>query len=276
MPSLVCAGFYTCKGEIIGTVQAYKVKEGESLIETARKFGLGYNEIIDANSGLDPFVPGCDASIKIPTAWILPNVSRHDSVVINLSEMRLYYFFKYRGSHLVVTFPIGIGAQGTDTPTGSFRVVGKVGNPTWYVPDSIIKNYPYLPRQVPPGKDNPLGSHALRLSREDILIHGTNKPWGIGRKLSHGCIRLYPEDIPELFRLVPIGANVIILRQPVKVGVKNNRVYIEVHKDGGQDIDMLNEAIRLLSKERLLQKVSTEKLFHALREQSGMPVDITH
>lgn len=186
---------------VIGYVQTYKANNNESLIEIARKYDLGYNEIADANPDLEPFVPGEGISVKIPTSWILPDVTSYEGIVINLAEMRLYYFFTEGGSRFVTTFPIGIGKEGNNTPTGNFRVIEKIVNPSWYVPESIKKEKPYLPKVLPPGPDNPLGSHAIRLSSRTILIHGTNKPWGVGRRASHGCIRLYPEDIPKLFEL---------------------------------------------------------------------------
>jgi len=133
-----------------------------------------------------------------------------------------------------------------------------------------------LPKVVPPGPDNPLGSHALRLSLGTILIHGTNRPYAVGRRASHGCIRLYPEDIPKLFQSVPNGVRVTIARQPVKVGIKNNKVYIEVHKDKFLHINYFNEAVNLLRKKNLYKGVDKEKMLSALREKSGIPVDISN
>ncbi|OGW73023.1 MAG: hypothetical protein A3J81_02705, partial [Nitrospirae bacterium RIFOXYB2_FULL_43_5] len=214
---------YTKNNTVVGSLKGYIVKNDESLIEIARKFKLGYNEIADANPDIDPFVPGNGTSVAIPSFWILPDVKSYEGIVINLSEMRLYYFFKRRSSKLVATFPVGIGSEGNDTPTGEFKIVEKIVKPRWRVPESIRKEKPNLPAVVPSGPDNPLGSHALRLSLGSYLIHGTNRPWGVGRRASHGCIRLYPEDIPKLFKLAPNGVRVTIVRQPVKVGVKNNK-----------------------------------------------------
>jgi len=261
---------------VISFIKTHKVAEGESLIEIARNFDLGYNEIVDANPNFDPFIPGTGISVKIPASWVLPELVSYDGIVINLSEMRLYYFFTQKGSNLVRTFPIGIGDEGTDTPTGKFRVIEKLVKPSWHVPESIKKEKPELPKVVPPGPDNPLGSHALRLSLSSILIHGTNKPWGVGRRVSHGCIRLYPEDIPKLFQLVPHGAKVVIVRQPVKVGLKNSKVYIEVHKDDSLSTGYFNEAVNLLRKKNLLKIVNTEKLYRAIIEKSGIPVEISN
>ena len=267
---------YSRENSLLGQVKTHQVEEDESLIEIARKFGLGYNEIVDANPGLDPFVPGTGETVSVPTSWLLPDVSIYDGIIINLSEMRLYYFYKRGNSPLVTTFPIGIGSEGTTTPTGKFTVVEKIREPSWHVPGSIRTERPELPAIIPPGPDNPLGSHALRLSSRTYLIHGTNRPWGVGRNVSHGCIRLYPEDIPTLFRLVPKNAKVTIVRQPVKVGLKNGRVFIEVHKDSYfTKYNYSGEAVLLLGRKDLLRNVSTEKLSRAVKDKTGVPVEIS-
>lgn len=264
--------FYAGDGDVIGSMQSYVIKESDSLIELARKYGLGYNEIADSNMKMDPFIPELGATVRIPTFWILPNISREQGLIINLSELRLYYY-PYKGAKFVFTFPIGIGDEGTETPLGVFSIIEKRVNPTWYVPKSIQAERPDMPTQVPPGPDNPLGTHALRLSIGPVLIHGTNKPWGTGRRVSHGCIRLYPEDIPELYRLVPIGTKVIILRQPVKLGLKNGRIYLEVHR--GETIDYYQEAMKLLEERKLLPRIDRVKLAQVLREKTGVPEDIS-
>ncbi len=266
---------YSKKTAIIGSLKTHTVKERESLIELARDFDLGYNEITDANPGHDPFVPKTGSKIIIPSAWILPDAEEYSGIIVNLSEMRLYYFFREGKTSRVMTFPIGIGDEGKDTPAGSFTVIEKIENPDWHVPESIRKERPELPKVVPRGSDNPLGSHALRLSAMSIMIHGTNKPWGVGRMVSHGCIRLYPEDIPKLFNKVSVGTRVNIVRQPVKIGTKNGKVYVEVHKDDQKDISYLNDAVKLLIRKGLLKKISTEKLYNAVSEKSGIPVDIS-
>lgn len=261
---------------VIGIIKTYRVKNNESLIEIARKFGVGFNEIADSNPDLDPFVPGAGMSVEIPTSWVLPDAESYNGIVINLSEMRLYYFSKKKKSKLVRTFPIGIGSEGNNTPLGNFRVIQKTVRPNWYVPESIRKEKPTLREVVPPGPDNPLGTHALRLSLGNILIHGTNKPYGVGRRVSRGCIRLYPEDIPKLFRLAPNGVRVTIVRQPVKVGIKNNKVYIEAHKDEHINMNYFKEAVKLLRKKNLLKRVNSEKMYYALIEKSGIPVKISN
>lgn len=264
--------FYAGDSEVIGTMQSYVVKESDSLIELARKYGLGYNEIADSNAKMDPFIPELGATVRIPTFWILPNIPREQSIIINLSELRLY-FYPYNDAKFVFTFPIGIGDEGTETPLGVFSIIEKRVNPTWYVPKSIQEERPDMPAQVPPGPDNPLGTHALRLSIGPVLIHGTNKPWGTGRRVSHGCIRLYPEDIPELYRLVSLGTKVVILRQPVKLGLKNGRIYLEVHR--GENIDYYQEAMKLIVARKLFPKIDRVKFVQVVREKTGVPEDIS-
>jgi len=262
---------YSQDNNIIGGLKTYTIKGDESLIEIARKFGIGYNGIVEANPKLDPFVPGKGKTVQIATQWILPEMSSYDGIVINLSEMRLYYFTKDK----VMTYAIGIGDQGKDTPVGSFKIVDKIVNPPWVVPASIRKERPELPGVVPPGPENPLGSHAMRLSVPSILIHGTNKPYAVGRKASHGCIRMYPEDIPTLFQVVPNQTRVTIMRQPVKVGIADGRVYLEAHRDSSLKINYFNEALRLLKQKNLYTNIDRTRLLSALKEKKGIPVNIS-
>ncbi len=262
--------------EVLGRIGGYTIKKDESLYELARMYKTGFNEIVEANPGVDPYVPGKGTSLTLPTSWILPDASRTPGIVINVSEMRLYYYFKQGVRVLVKTYPIGIGDEGNDTPLGTFRIVEKIVHPAWYVPESIRKEKPELPAVVPPGPDNPMGSHALRLSHRTVLIHGTDVPWGIGRRVSHGCIRLYPEDIAELFHLVPVNTKVTIVQQPVKVGVSGKRVYVEVNEDSELKIfDYLSSAKALLRKKGLFARVSIDKLMRAVSEKKGYPVDVS-
>jgi L,D-transpeptidase ErfK/SrfK len=181
-----------------------------------------------------------------------------------------------KDTNYVRTFPVGIGREGDLTPTGTFRVVEKIDHPAWYVPESIREENPNLPKVVPAGPDNPLGSCAMRLSLPTILIHGTNKPWGIGRRVSHGCIRLYPEDIPRLYAIVPTGTAVEIIRQPVKVGMRDGRVYVEVHRsEMDRHEDYIQMVVHLLQKKGVITLVSIKKLYRATERPRGIPVDIT-
>jgi L,D-transpeptidase ErfK/SrfK len=263
-----------CKAvEVIGTTCQRVVLPGDSLIEMARQYDLGFNEIEAANPGQDAFVPTVGAMVTLPTSWIVPRAAAPGRVVVNLSEMRLFHFPSKPGP--AMTFPVGIGTEGWATPTGTFKVIQKQVNPPWYPPASIRKEEPDLPAVVPPGPDNPLGTHALRLNRGSILIHGTDTPFGVGRRASHGCLRLYPEDIPVLFERVPVGTEVRIVREPVKVGVRAGRVYVEIHPDEDAKVDVASEARRLLSKRGLLGSVDAGKLDLALSDPRGLPVDVT-
>lgn len=260
-------------GEVIGDVGTHCVAPGESLIELARRYDLGFNEIAAANPRLDPFVPTVGVSAVIPTAWVLPVAAAPGTLVVNLSEMRLYAFPAGKGPP--VTFPLGVAAESGATPLGVLTVVEKRTNPTWYPPPSMLEEDPALPAAVPPGPDNPLGSHALRLSNRRYLIHGTNRPFGVGRRVSHGCLRLYPEDIPRLFQRVGVGTPVKIVREPVKIGLRQGRIYVEVHGDEEVALDALEESLRLLRDRAVLHLVDPQKLARAVRARDGVPADVT-
>lgn len=259
--------------EVLGGVCRRTVRAGESLIEMARQYGVGFNVIQAANPALDAFVPTPGAPVVIPTAWIVPRSAAPGTLLVNLSEMRLYLTPADPGAPM--TFPVGVGTGGWDTPLGTFKVIQKQVNPSWYPTASIRRENPEWPAVVPPGPDNPLGTHALRLSNPLLLIHGTDKPFGVGRKVSHGCLRLYPEDIPILYERVPVGTRVRIVREPVKVGEHAGRVYVEAHQDEAAGIDYLAEARRLLTRRALLGRVDARRLEAALRACQGIPVDVS-
>jgi len=271
-PCCTGAAEYHLHGDIIGAVATYVTKPDDSLIELARTCDLGYNAIVAANPGVDPILPYPGTTVVIPSLWIIPDVPRRQGIIINIPEMRLYYF-PPRHPGLVVTFPIGIGDEGWETPTGTYHIIQKIIHPAWHVPRSIQRQRPELPVVMPPGPDNPLGSHALRLSIGTVLIHGTNRPFGIGRKVSHGCIHLYPEDIPLLFRQARIGTRVTIVRQPVKAALVDGRVMIELH--GGPEGDGYRTAYDFLVRKGLITWVDPEKLALAVAHQSGMPIDVS-
>ncbi len=232
IPTLAVAAFLAAPAaaasadDIIGRMGTYLTKYEDTLLDVARANNLGFVEVRAANPGIDPWLPGADARIVLPTAHLLPNAPR-EGIVINLSEMRLY-FFAEPGTP-PETFPIGIGREGWSTPTGTSRIVRKTESPSWYPPASIRAERPELPAVVEPGEDNPLGSHALYLDWPAYLIHGTNRPWGIGRRVSSGCIRLYPEDIINLFARVPVNTPVTVVDQPVKLGWISGDIYLEAH-----------------------------------------------
>jgi len=259
---------------LIGSNQSYTIKDKETLVELAREHNLGYNEITDANRSTDPWVPEKGAEIMIPTQWLLPE-SPDNGIVINLAEMRLYYFFTVDKFRYVKTYPLGIGRDGWRTPTGTFKVTAKAKDPTWNVPASIRKEDPELPAAVPPGPDNPLGGYWIQLSVNGYGIHGTNKPYGVGRMVSHGCMRLYPEDIKILFDLVKPGTTVKIINEPVKVGLYKGKVYIEVHCPLLELADLMSTATRSLSRKGLLNKVDTQLLVQEVINAKGLPAVIS-
>jgi L,D-transpeptidase ErfK/SrfK len=258
--------------EVLGAARSHVVRPGDSLVELARAYDLGFNEIAAANPRLDPWIPDVAATAVIPTAFVVPAAAAPGRLVVNLSEMRLYFFPAQGGP---VTFPVGVAVEPRATPLGELEVVEKTVLPTWYPTPAIRSEDPELPAVVPPGPENPLGSHALRLSKRTILIHGTNKPFGIGRKVTHGCVRLYPEDIPHLFRLVGIGTKVAMVREPVKVGVRDGRVFVEVHEDDAMAGDAAALAGRLLGDRGLADRVDASRLAAALRARTGVPVDVS-
>lgn len=223
--------------DLVGQLHELTITAEDTLLDVARQFDLGYNEIVTANPDIDPWLPVEGARVVIPSYFIIPSAPRN-GIIINLAEMRLYYFPSpeqvVEGDVTkVMTYPIGIGQEGWLTPLGVSYVTEKIVDPAWTVPDSIIKEYAEeghaLPKIMPPGPENPLGQHALRLEIPGYLIHGTNKPFGVGRRISHGCIRMYPEDIEELFSHVPVGTRVWIVDQPYKVGQHNGDLMLEAH-----------------------------------------------
>lgn len=248
LPTFVRAGVDATGGKkptgypsIIGSLQTHVTSYKDSLVDLARKFGLGYTEIVSANPGIDPWVPGKGKKILLPTAHMLPSAP-HKGVVINLADQRLYLFRDDGKS--VDTVPLGIGNAGWDTPKGNTKVVRKKKNPTWYVPKSVREDQPELPAIVRPGPDNPLGSHAVYLGWPAYLFHGTNKPFGVGRRVSHGCIRLYPEDISRLFDDIKIGMPVTVVDQPLKVARIGDQVWLEIHPNQ-QQADEVEQTGRL-------------------------------
>ncbi|MHB1013323.1 MAG: L,D-transpeptidase family protein [Desulfobacteria bacterium] len=273
MPSPSFAAEFQREGAVIGKPNTYLVKEDESLPEIARRFDIGFGAITAANPGVDPFVPDAGRRIVLPTEWILPDAPIRKGIVINIAEMRLFVYSR-DGSQTVTTFPVGIGDQGTETPVGTFTIIEKIRNPAWHVPESIRKEKPYLPAVVPPGPDNPMGSHALRLSNPTVLIHGTDRPWGIGTRDSHGCIRLYQEDIARLFGMVRSGTQVSIVNQPVKAAASGDRVFLEVHDfENGRDLYI--GALKVLEAKNLTNRVDLEKIRKATRDRTGFLVDVT-
>lgn len=229
-------------GELSLTTTVYE----DTLSDLARAYSQGYNEMRLANPAVDPWIPGEGTEIVVPSLYVIPQAPR-DGIVVNVPEMRLYYFSKpgRDRAQRVMTFPISIGRQQWVTPKGRTTVVGKVKNPSWYPPASIRKEHAEmgdpLPTVVPPGPNNPLGTRALRLGLTGYLIHGTDKPYGIGMRVTHGCIRMYPQDAETIFDLTAVGTPVHIINQPYKVGMSHGRIYLEVHPHLDEDQAMFND-----------------------------------
>lgn len=213
------------RNDIIGELRTHAAQWEDMFVDLMRNNDVGYNELVAANPGIDPWVPGVGTSILLPTAHILPDAPRR-GIVINLPEMRMYYFGP---NGEVVSHAIGIGEEGWSTPKGSTSIVRKQANPAWYPPASIRAEKPELPSMVPAGPDNPLGEYAMYLGWNAFLVHGTNKPDGVGRRSSHGCIRMYPEGIADMFRRIAIGTPVTAVDQPIKLGWRGGELYLEVH-----------------------------------------------
>ena len=272
--------------DLVGRIYTVTVREGETLLDIAREHDLGYNEIVAANPGVDPWLPEPGSQVTVPARYVLPNGPR-SGIVINLAEMRLYYYPPARPGEQarVMTYPVGIGQEGWATPVGKARILVKDKDPVWTVPQSILEESIAegnpLPRVVPPGPDNPLGKYALRLDMVGYLIHGTNKPYGVGRRISHGCIRMYPEDIEVLFGLVTEGTTVEIINQPYKLGLEGNALFLEAHEpvfDRGepapsnlpQIVRAVSAVTRAAEREAVKEKVVREASRH-----DGMPRHIS-
>ena len=272
--------------DIVGYSYVIASKKGDTLHKIARREHAGYYEIVEANNKLvqlDPLLPG--TKIIIPMQFILPPGPRQ-GVVINLAEMRLYYY--PTDGHRVETFPIGIGRTGWATPTAVTHIEAKVRNPSWYVPESIridaLKRGITLPKIVAPGPKNPLGQFALRLGLAGYLIHGTNQPPGVGRRSSSGCIRLYPEDIQHLFERVQINTPVRIINQAYKAGWSHGQLYLEAHEPLREDIDLHHGQFSLTpmvsalvtAQHDHLTKVNWSLAERVASAEQGVPVIVGH
>jgi len=226
---------------VIGDPQVHTARAKETLLDIARRYHLGYLEIIRANPKVDPWLPEAGSAIPIPSQWILPNGPRR-GLVLNIPEMRLYY---YLGDSRVMTFPLGVGVEGQDTPQGLYRIGEKRSDPVWHVPPSIQKEMEKPVKSVPPGPDNPLGKYWMRLSSTSYGIHGTNNPWAIGRYVTHGCIRLYPEDIEYLYTKTRARTPVRVIYQHAKVGFKRGQPYFQVYRHRGYtDAELMKDLIQ--------------------------------
>lgn len=220
--------------DVIGAVSTIVARHEDTLVDIARRHGLGYEDIVRANPEINPWLPGAGTEIVLPTRYVLPPGPR-EGVILNLAEYRMYYYPKPGKGEtpVVMTYPISIGRMDWETPLGRTRIISKVRDPAWYPPKSVREEHAAegrpLPNIVPPGPDNPLGRFAMRLDIPGYLIHGTNRPAGVGMRVTHGCIRMFPEDIEHVFERIDVRTPVRIINEPVKIGWFGDELVMEVH-----------------------------------------------
>lgn len=274
-------------GGVFGNVETIETKYEDTLIELARRYSLGYEELTRVNPGVDPWLPGAGTRVLIPGQRVLPPGER-TGIVVNLPEHRLYYFPKPGKDEkpVVMTFPVSVGKMDWRTPLGATRIVAKRKNPSWYPPESVRREHAArgepLPAVVPPGPDNPLGAHAMRLGIPggSYLIHGTNNPDAVGMAVTHGCLRMYPEDVARLFDAVPVGTSVTLINEPIKIAIVDGEVWLEVHPPvdaEGQTIepDLADFERRLdVALGPLEVAIHWDRALEALREARGIPTVI--
>jgi len=262
---------------LVGGATIMFPKKGETFLEIGRRHGLGYNEMIAANRNSDPWIPKAEEPLVIPTRWLVPDGARK-GLVLNIPEMRLYYFRD--GGRRVITAPVGLGREDWKTPQGGFHVRGKTVNPTWVIPETIrkerIEEDGSSEYSIPGGHpENPLGKYRLELSLPAYGIHGSNKEWGVGMLVSHGCLRLYNEDIATLFPLIEVGTTGAFVYEPVKVGKHRGRVLVEVHDDIYGFVPALyNSAVELLDRRGWTGEVDPSLLEAAIEARTGVPTDV--
>ncbi|MGB5440620.1 MAG: L,D-transpeptidase family protein [Gammaproteobacteria bacterium] len=273
--------------DLIGSLQYVKAHQNETLLDIARNNDVGQEEIIIANRDVDRWLPVNNPVVRLPKRYVLPNVAR-TGLVLNLPEMRLYYFYrsKLNNTPQIITHPVSVGRMDWETPLGSTRIASKQRDPSWRPPQSlkdeaIAEGDDPLPDVVPPGPDNPLGGYAMRLAVPGYLLHSTNKPYGVGMRVTHGCLRMYPEDIERLFDDVPVGTPVEIVNQPVKLGWLADTLYIEIHpaleedrQKPGNDLEALFRMVAEFTADRPIT-LNHNALRQAFKRQDGIPVAIS-
>jgi len=276
--------FLNLPGEgVIGASGEVEARYEDTLLDIGRRHGLGYFDIVRANPAVDTWLPGEGTRVELPTRFVLPAAPRQ-GIVINIAEYRMYYYYSEQGQDLVATFPISIGRMDWATPIGRWAVTAKNSNPAWYPPESIRAEHAadgrYLPRVVPPGPDNPLGEYAIRLSLPAYLIHGTNRPSGVGMRVTHGCIRMYPEDIEWLFPRVAVNTAVRIVNQPYKMAWSGDDLYLEVHplleedeETRQRELSAITELYVRATAERAAE-LDWELVEEVWRRQQGTPVRV--
>ncbi len=271
---------------IVGELTNISAKHEDTFVQLARRYGLGYQAIRNANPSVDPWLPGENTALVLPTRFILPDAPLK-GIVINIAEMRLYYYPKPKSGATakVVTYPISIGRGDWQTPLGTTRITKKVKNPTWYPPESIRKEHAErgdpLDKIVPSGPDNPLGQFAMKLALPGYLIHGTNRPSGIGMQVTHGCIRMFPEDIEVLYRAADVGTPVHIVNQPFKAGWLGEQLYLEAHPnleegakavETSRDLTPLIRSIVNATQKHQHYAIDWGQVMHIAKNARGIPL----
>lgn len=276
---------------LIGQVKTIPARAKDTLMDIARRHDLGHREIRRANPDVDIWIPGEGTSVTIPSQFLLPDAPR-EGIVLNRGEMRLYYYHEdpKTGQKLVSTYPVGIGREDRQTPVGRSQVIMKLKDPAWYPDKAVQADYAakgkVLPAVVPPGPENPLGQYALQLDIPGYLIHGTNRPDGIGMRVSRGCVRLYPEDIETLVARVPKWTGVTIVDQPVKVGLNGGDLLIEVdppvypERSGGsaqQEQEVIRRIADLLDRRggELRGDIDWDLITKVVRRADGIPTVVS-
>jgi L,D-transpeptidase ErfK/SrfK len=271
---------------LIGKEERIVAGREDTLIDIGRQYDVGYDEILNANPGVDAWMPQNGSTVVLPHLYLLPDAPRQ-GIVINTAEMRLYYYPKAAAGKTptVETYPISIGRSDWNTPLAATKVTRKVAGPTWYPTASVkkehLQNGDPLPSVVPAGPDNPLGKYAIYLGIPAYLIHGTNNEYGIGMQVTHGCMRMYAPDIERLYETVPVGTSVRIVNQPYKVGWKEGVLYVEVHPwlegtpaEHLNDTTLLNQLVKLHLREYLDYPVDWQAVEQARIEANGIPVAV--
>lgn len=269
----------------IGALQTVKVEGKQTLSDIAEKYQIGYAQLLAANPGVDPWLPGTGREIVLPNWHLLPNTA-HEGLVLNVGELRLYYFPKDGSAPR--SFPIGIGREGLSTPQGVTTVTHKVKDPSWSPTPRMRQEDPKLPVTVPPGPDNPLGVRALYLGWPSYRIHGTNHEKAIGRRASSGCIRMYKQEIIWLYDHVPPGIKVTSVDEPVKMGWIDGELYLEAEPNDLQidELEYKNRQISIDIPDGIIGKIRRkagaqasrldwEKVRSVLIYRTGLPVKVT-
>lgn len=268
---------------LVGQLQWHQVTKGDYFELIAKHYDVGMIALIEANPGIDPFLPDLGQTLIIPTQMLLPNIAR-EGIVINLPELRLYYYPK--GRKEVHVFPVGIGRIGYETPLMVTKIKARIPNPSWTPTSRHRQEYfkrhrESMPAVIPAGPNNPLGKYALQLEHNDghYLIHGTSKTFGIGMRVSSGCIRLRPQDIEWLYKHTRVGDSVVVLERNIKISIEpDGKKYIEIHSPLSKTIEqpLINlPSTNFSVKSDEFNKEEKGKIKRARKLHNGIPVDIS-